>query len=616
MADSTKKKLPFPELLRQLWKPYFALAAYLHPYRRRFVTGLICGVIAGLLNGVFPLVIKLVGDKAFPGGGAAAVKFDPTAAPDPNVPGMHAAGAFIWFIMLIPVAIIARGIFSYLNSYCMAWVSYRVLRDLRSQLFTHLTSQSLDFFNRAKSGRLISRVLNDTRMAQNALTSIAGDLVKDPVAVISGVAALVYIDWRFSLTTLVLFPICILPVIIFGRKVRKAGKAEENEAGTMSVILQETFAGIRVIKSFAREGYQADQFQKSSEEQCRNSMRVRKSIDIVQPMIESVSAVGVVFALIYVVYYDINFMKFVALCFGIFLLYNPAKSLSKIPMLMQKCLASSTYIFEIMATKPTILDAPDAVVLKDVRGDIEFDHVTFGYGPDRKALDDISFKVEAGKQYALVGSSGAGKTTMLAILLRFYDPQAGAIRLDGRDIRSVTQQSLREQIGIVTQESFLFHDTIFENIRYGRLDATRAEIEAAAKLAYAHDFIMAQPNGYDTVVGDKGSLLSGGQQQRLAIARALLKNAPILLLDEAMSALDSESEQIIQLAIERLAEGRTVIAIAHRLSTILKSDQIVVMDHGRIVEVGTHRELLAESGLYRRLYEIQFRNEEAAVATA
>jgi subfamily B ATP-binding cassette protein MsbA len=527
---------------------------------------------------------------------------------------MHAVGGFIWIIFLIPLAIIARGIFSYLNAYCMAWVSYRVLRDLRSQLFTHLTSQSLDFFNKAKSGKLISRVLNDTRMAQNALTSIAGDLVKDPVAVLSGIATLVYIDWRFSLTTLVLFPICILPVIIFGRKIRQAGKAEENEAGTMAVILQETFSGIRVIKSFAREGYQAEQFQRSSDEQCRNSMRVRKSIDIVQPIIESVSAVGVVLALIYVIYFDISFMKFAALCFGIFLLYNPAKSLSKIPMLMQKCLASSTYIFEIMATKPTIQDAPDALVLQTSKGDIEFDGVTFGYGPDAVAVQDVTLKIEDGKQYALVGASGAGKTSMLALLLRFYDPQAGSIRLDGRDIRTITQQSLREQIGIVTQESFLFHDTIYENIRYGRLDATKDEIEAAARLAYAHDFIVAQPNGYETVVGDKGSLLSGGQQQRLAIARALLKNAPILLLDEATSALDSESERMIQGALERLAKGRTVIAIAHRLSTILKSDQIVVMDQGRVAEVGTHSELLAESGLYRRLYEIQFQHEEAAVA--
>lgn len=610
MADP-KKKLPLPELIRQFWKPYFTLAAYLRPYRKRFVAGLACGIIAGVLSGVAPLILKYVGEQL--GLEAGAMNFNPLAQTETVDEGPR-IGRFAGIILIIPLTVIARGIFAYLNAYCMAWVSFRVLRDLRSQLFRHITTQSLDYFNKAKTGRLISRVLNDTRMAQNALTTIAGDVIKQPVAVITGVVVLVMIDWRFSLTTLVLFPICIIPVAIFGKKVRQAGKAEENEAGAMAVILQETFSGIRVIKSFAREDYQAAQFEKSSETQCRNSMRVRKSIDIVQPLIESVSALGVVLALIYVIVFDVSFIKFGALCLGIFMLYNPAKSLSRIPMLMQKCLASTTYIFEILETRPTIQDAPDAVEIQHARGEIEFDHVTFGYGTEKVAVRDVSLKIEAGKQYALVGASGAGKTTMLALLLRFYDPQAGVIRLDGRDIRTIRQTSLREQIGIVTQESFLFHDTIYENIRYGRLDATKAEIEAAAKLAYAHDFIMAQPNGYDTVVGDKGSLLSGGQQQRLAIARALLKNAPILLLDEATSALDSESERIIQAALERLSQGRTVVAIAHRLSTILKSDQIVVMDDGRIVEVGTHRELLEKSGLYRRLYEIQFQHEEAAAA--
>jgi len=609
MAD--KKKLPLPELVRQLWKPYWSLARYITPYRTRFILGLLCGVAAGMLNGLIPLVIKMVGDRVFPNGQSAISMKVLAGGAAGNSP---AIGSYVWVLLLIPAAMILRGVFAYLNSYCLAWVSYRVLRDLRSQLFAHLTSQSLDFFNKAKSGRLISRVLNDTRMAQNALTSIAGDLVTAPVAIITGVVVLVHMDWRFSLTTLVLFPICILPIAIFGRKVRQAGKAEEAEAGNMSVILQETFTGIRVIKSFARESYQAEQFDESSAIQCRNSMRVRKAIDIVQPLIESVSAVGVVLALIYVSYFHIGFLQFAALCAGIFLLYNPTKAASKIPMLMQKCLASSTYIFEILATKPTIQDPPNAPALTHVKGEVEFANVSFSYGSDQTALNDVSLKIEAGKQYALVGSSGAGKTTMLALLLRFYDPQSGAIRIDGRDIRSVTQQSLREQIGIVTQESFLFHDTIYENIRYGRLDATEAEIHAAAKLAYAHDFIMAQPNGYQTVIGDKGSLLSGGQQQRLAIARALLKNAPILLLDEAMSALDTESERIIQLALERLAQGRTVIAIAHRLSTILKSDAIVVMEHGRIVDIGTNAELLEKSPRYRRLYELQFHHDEAVPA--
>ncbi len=609
MADPKKKKIPFPQLVRELWRPYFTLAGYLKPYKSRFIMGLAFGMAFGVISGLLPLIAKYVLDNVAPGmsqqdvlssgGDDGGIKIDD----------------FLWIVALIPLVMITRSVLSYLNSYCMAWVSLRILRDMRAKLFAHLMSQSLDFFNRAKSGKLISRVLNDTRMAQNALVSIAGDIFKDPIAVITGVCVLVWMDWKFSLTTLFLFPICIIPVAIYGKKVRSAGKAEENEAGQMAVILQESFAGIRIIKSFAREDYQSSQFDVSSDLQCRTSMKVRKSIEIVQPMIEAVSALGVVLALCYVYFGGLSATKFVALMAGIFLLYEPVKRLSRIPMLMQKCLASATNIFELMEKTASVQDAPDAIVIQRAEGAIEFDNVGFTYGVGKAAVSDFSLKIPAHKRYALVGASGAGKSTLLNLLLRFYDPQSGAIRLDGTDLRQIKQQSLREQIGIVTQESFLFHDTIYENIRYGRLDAKRAEIEAAAKLAYAHDFIMEQPEGYDTVVGDKGSLLSGGQQQRLAIARALLKNAPILLLDEATSALDSESERMIQAALERLAQGRTVIAIAHRLSTILKSDQIVVMEDGKIAEIGTHAQLLEESGLYRKLYEIQFHHhEEAALA--
>ena len=603
---AAKQKLPFSQLVREFWRPYLQLATYLKPYKTRFSLGLFFGVLAGMLNGVIPLVIKHVGEKVLPAG-QSMTKFPLESMPEHGGPGIETV---IWVSLLIPAVMIARGILSYLNAYCLAWVSFRVLRDIRTKLFSHLMSQSLVFFSRAKSGKLIARVLNDTRVAQNAMTSIAGDIVKDPIAVITGVAVLVWMDWKFSLTTLVLFPICILPVAIFGRKVRQAGKAEENEAGAMAVILQETFAGMRVVKSFAREDYQVAQFSTSSNLQAKNSMKVRKSMEMVGPLIESVSAFGVVLAMMYVYFFDISIIKFAALCGGIFLLYNPVKALSKIPMQMQKCMSAASNIFDIMAQTPTILDAPGAVEITECKGSISFRDVSFSYGHDKAAVEHISLEIEAGKQYALVGASGAGKSTMLALIQRFYDPQSGVVLLDGRDIRDVTQRSLREHVGIVTQETFLFHDTIYENIRYGRLDATKEEIEEAAKLAFAHDFILAQPDGYKTVVGDKGCLLSGGQQQRLAIARALLKNAPVLLLDEATSALDSESEKMIQSALERLAKGRTVIAIAHRLSTILKSDKIVVMEHGRIVAAGTHGQLMETSPLYKKLYELQFHHEE------
>jgi subfamily B ATP-binding cassette protein MsbA len=333
--------------------------------------------------------------------------------------------------------------------------------------------------------------------------------------------------------------------------------------------------------------------------------------------VETIAACGVGLALAYVYLADLSAGRFFGLFSGIFILYEPVKTLSKIHIVMQRSITASTEIFRIMDSKPTVEDAPDAVVLPPSQGLLEFQNVTFRYAnTSTDAIKDIKLRIEPGKTYALVGASGAGKSTILSLILRLYDPTAGSVRIDGYDLRKVTQHSVREQIGLVSQDTFLFHDTIFKNIQFGRLDATEEEIFAAAKTAYAHDFIMAQPKNYQTIIGDKGCLLSGGQQQRLAIARALLKNAPILLLDEATSALDSESEKQIQLALEKLAAGKTVIAIAHRLSTILNADQIVVMDKGRIKEIGTHAELLDKSGYYRRLYDMQFKGHQEEEAPA
>jgi ATP-binding cassette, subfamily B, bacterial MsbA len=465
----------------------------------------------------------------------------------------------------------------------------------------------MDFFNRMRSGLLMSRITNDTRGMQQALTSVSSDVFKQPITIIGGVAVLLYMDWKFTLVTLFLFPTCLLPLRIYGRRARTAVLNEQEGMGEMVVTMQETFAGIRVIKSFAREEHQEKSFRRSNQLQFSNAMRLIKSMEAVSPLVEIIAAIGVGFALLYVYAANLSAGRFFGLISGIFILYEPVKTLSRIHIVMQRSISATTEIFRILDSKPTVKDAPDAITLPRSQGLIEFQNVTFRYaGGVSDALSNLSLRIEPGKSFALVGASGAGKSTMLSLILRLYDPTSGSVRMDGHDLRTVTQRSVREQIGLVTQETFLFHDTIFTNIQFGRLDASAEEVYAAARTAYAHDFIMAQPKGYQTVIGDKGCLLSGGQQQRLAIARALLKNAPILLLDEATSALDSESEKQIQLALERLAQGRTVIAIAHRLSTILSADQIVVMDKGRVKEVGTHRELLDKSGYYRRLYDMQF----------
>jgi subfamily B ATP-binding cassette protein MsbA len=347
--------------------------------------------------------------------------------------------------------------------------------------------------------------------------------------------------------------------------------------------------------------------------QFRNSMRVLKNTEITTPLVEVVAAFGVGLALFYVFAAGLTAAKFLALMAGIFLLYEPVKALSRIHLMLQRCLAATTNIFELMREPRDIKDAPDATTITSCRGEIAFDRVGFSYGPEITALEDISLRIAPGQRVALVGASGAGKSTMLSLVLRFYDPQSGAIRLDGLDLRSITLDSLREHVGIVTQDTFLFHDTILNNIRFGRPEASQEEVEEAARQAYAHDFILAQPQGYESIVGDKGCKLSGGQQQRLAIARALLKNAPVLLLDEATSALDSESERMIQSALEKLSAGKTVVAIAHRLSTVLSSDMIVVMSQGRIIDTGTNSELLEKSPAYRKLHEMQFHHEPAAV---
>ena len=593
------------------WAPYAELLAYIKPYKGRFFFGVAMGVLFALVNGSIPLLVKVVGDRVFPGG-ADTAKIA-AAASEGGGPGVESV---LWVCLLVPFVMILRGFFSYLNAYEMSWVSLRVLNDIRSRLFATIAVQSMEFFDKARTGRLMARVLNDTQVAQSTLSQLSVNLFKQPIALISGVAAVMWIDWKFSVVALVLFPACIAPVAVYGKRIRRAGRAEQELAGEMNVILQESFSGIRVIKSFAREKLMMGLFDRAALKQFQNSMRVHKNTEITTPLVEVVAAVGVGMALFYVYWAQLSAAKFLALMAGIFLLYEPVKALSRIHLLLQKCLAATTSIFELMRQPRSIEDAPDAVVLDGCRGEIEFDAVTFSYGDHTAALDGVSLRIEPGQRVALVGSSGAGKSTMLSLILRFYDPQSGAVRLDGRDLHTLRQQSLREHVGIVTQDTFLFHDTILNNIRFGRPDATREEVEAAARQAYAHDFILAQPQGYDSVVGDKGSRLSGGQQQRLAIARALLKNAPVLLLDEATSALDSESEKMIQSALEKLAAGKTVVAIAHRLSTVLTADKIVVMSGGRIIDTGTHRELLDSSPVYRKLYEMQFSHGHGVAAGA
>jgi ATP-binding cassette, subfamily B, bacterial MsbA len=615
-AKRAKKKQSLWEMLRAAPTLYRRLYGYVKPYRMRFILGLLLGLASGGVNSLFPVAIARVTSTIFHG-----------AAPNPMAVrhnlGVLDTGPKINSIVLICLAIPAimtlRSLCSYGSTYCMQWVSNRVVTDIRSQLFSKMVRNSMDFFNKARSGYLMSLITNNTRVMQMALTTVSSDVFQQPITIIGAITVLLVMDWKFTLVTLILFPTCLLPLRVYGQRARKAVQNEQAGMAEMVVTMQETFAGIRVVKSFAREAHQEKEFKRSNQTQFSQMMRIIRSLEAVGPLVETMAAIGVGMALLYVYAANLSVGRFFGLISGIFILYDPIKKLSRIHLVMQRSIAATTSIFALLDSKSTVQDAPDAAVLRSSQGRIDFEDVTFRYANTHTdAISSLTLHIEPGKTHALVGASGAGKSTILSLILRLYDPTSGAVKIDGRDLRSVTQKSLREQIGLVTQETFLFHDTIFNNIQFGRLDATAEEVREAAQAAYAHDFIMAQPKGYETVIGDKGCLLSGGQQQRLAIARAMLKNAPILLLDEATSSLDSESEQQIQRALAELATGRTVIAIAHRLSTVLSADQIIVMDGGRIKEIGTHAELLEKSGYYRRLYDHQFNRipEEAATEPA
>ncbi len=611
-AKAAKKKQSFWQTLYAAPAAYRRLYGYVKPYKARFILGLALGLAYGGVNSLFPLAIARVTSTIFHG-----------VAPNPMAVrhnlGVLDTGPKINSIILICLAIPAimtvRSLCSFGSTYCMQWVSNRVVSDIRSQLFSKMVRNSMDFFNKARSGFLMSLITNNTRVMQMALSTVGSDVFKQPITIIGAISVLLVMDWKFTLVTLILFPACLLPLRVYGQRAKKAVQNEQAGMAEMVVTMQETFAGIRVIKSFAREAHQEKEFKRSNQVQFSQMMRIIRSLEAVGPLVETMAAIGVGIALLYVYAANLSVGRFFGLISGIFILYDPIKTLSRIHLVMQRSIAATTSIFAILDSKPNIQDTPNAIELRSSQGRIDFENVTFRYANTASdAISNVTLHLESGKTHALVGASGAGKSTILSLILRLYDPTSGAVKIDGRDLRSVTQKSLREQIGLVTQETFLFHDTIFNNIQFGRLDATPEEVHEAARAAYAHDFILAQPKGYQTVIGDKGCLLSGGQQQRLAIARAVLKNAPILLLDEATSSLDSESEQQIQRALAELAAGRTVIAIAHRLSTVLSADQIIVMDGGRIKEIGTHAELLQKSGYYRRLYDHQFNRipEEAA----
>ena len=520
-------------------------------------------------------------------------------------------------LLLLPIAIILlflfKGIFEYGQAYLMNYVGLRIVADIREKLYNHLQTLSLSFFTKTPTGILISRITNDVNLIQGSVSNALTGLVKDAFTVIGLIGVVIYRDWKLALIALFIFSLVIIPIKEFGKRLRKFSRKSQQRMGSITTFLHETIAGNRIVKAFNMEDYEKRRF---AEENNRFFKIVFKRVKIralSHPLMELLGGIAVAIIIwvggYRVIQGELTPGAFFSFMTALFMLYAPIRDLNKVNLEVQEGMAAAIRVFELLDTTPEIKEEEGAIPLPPVSKGVDFQDITFRYG-EETVLKDISLHVNVGEVIALVGMSGAGKTSLVNLLPRFYDVEKGQILIDGHDIRKVTFKSLREQIALVTQQTILFNDTIRNNIAYGNIHGcSDQEIIEAAKAAHAHDFIMKLPEGYDTLIGEQGVKLSGGERQRLSIARALLKNAPILILDEATSSLDSDSETEVQKALDQLMKGRTVFVIAHRLSTIRNAHRIIVLSDGQVVEQGTHTELIALNGEYRRLHDLQFKDD-------
>src|SRR5437870_3301896 len=592
------------------------LLKYLLPHTGTFILATFAMIVVAVLETATSALIVPIFDQAFAHGNAR-----PTPTPFALQRLIPASGLHAWrMIALLLIGFtVVKGIAEYFSTYWMAYIGQSSILSLREELYSHILAQSASFFERHRTNYLVSRLISSATAIEAAVTHTLRDMLREGFTLIAFMATSFYVSWRLTLGSLLLAPPVAGLTMRFGRSLRKLARESLEGNKYLTDAAQETLTNQNIVKAYRGEAHERTRFAKVAERIRRANLHSASISGMAPPIIE---LIGVLFIAVLLFFGEretrlgrMDLAQFLLFIVLLLRSYDPMRKLSRLQNSFSQAMAAAQHVWEVMDEHAEIGEKRNAIELLPLRNEIEFRDVRFGYAEEgRPVLRDINLTVTAGRMVALVGESGGGKSTLTKLLPRFHDPTSGAVRWDGIDLRDASIASLRKQLALVTQETVLFNDTVLYNITYGKPDASETEIQDAAKTALAHDFIMALPNGYDTVIGERGIFLSGGQRQRLAIARAVLIDAPVLVLDEATSALDAESEQLVQRAIANLIRDRTTIVIAHRLSTVRRADLIVVMERGQIIEQGTHAKLLARGGQYQRLYELQFADEEEEVA--
>ena len=567
------------------------LLSYTNPYWGRLIAGILLAIVVSAATGAAAWIVKPVMDDIFLSKDTTLLKILP-----------------IGFILIYTI----KGLARYGQSYLMRSIGQKIITKIRNELYEHIQKMPLSFFHNTPSAILMSRITNDVTMLGHVSSQVVADFFRQSFTFFILLGLTFYREWKLAAIALVVFPFIGIFIVSIGRKLRVLSRKNQEKMADLNIILQETFTGNKIVKAFGMEEYENIRFMNENRKLYDITMKETKRFEMLSPMMELFGAVGTGVVIWYGGYQVISgattpgtFFSFMT---ALIMLYDPIKKISTMNSVVQQSIAAAERVFEMLDTKIDITDNDGAIDIREFKDKIGFNDVWFQYNSNNgMVLKGINLTIIKGEVVALVGSSGAGKSTLVDMIPRFHDVTKGSINIDSYDIRDITLNSLRRQIGIVTQETILFNDTVKNNISYGRVDAGMAEIQKAAESAYAHDFIMEMPSGYDTVIGERGVKLSGGQRQRLSIARAILKNPAILILDEATSSLDTESEKMVQQALENLMKDRTTLVIAHRLSTVLNANRIVVIDDGRIVEIGRHDELLSHGGIYKKLYAMQFK---------